>query len=206
MKITSGEQPTIFLKRIKHIKSLDGTASSSAAYFKRCGAARQFNRYVVTNNMRILYTAIIILCLSTGCNSEIEPLNGARVKKPPVHEDPRCVEADKNRNCLSYSLSIYELLANSEKYHNKVISLGGYLKFEFEGNAIYATKEHYLNKLIKDAIWIDVNGLAIGRHKEFREGYAYIRGKYDRFDGGHFRLFSGALKEIDWFQPVDNKK
>nr|MDU9045897.1 hypothetical protein [Candidatus Electrothrix aestuarii] len=59
-----------------------------------------------------------------------------------------------------------------------------------------------MNRLVKDAVWIDVNGLDLGDNEDFRAGYAYIRGKYDRFDSGHFRIFSGSLKQIDFFEPI----
>ena len=138
-----------------------------------------------------------------SCQSQtIEPLNAARVPRAPLAEDPRCVEVSEDGICKSYSMSIFELLANSEKYRNKRIALGGYVIFKFEGNALYATKDHYIYGFAKGAIWLDINGINLGRHSEFREGYAYISAIFDRYDGGHFRIFSGTLKAKDWLQPI----
>ena len=155
---------------------------------------------------RTFFCFIFILTFSSCNGYTVKPLNGARVLLPPVHNDPRCVKVDESGTCQSYSMSIFELLANSEKYHNQVIALGGYVKFEFEGNALFATKEHQENDLVKDAIWLDVNGIDLGENADFREGYAYVSGKFDRFDGGHFRIFSGALKEINFFRPIEPRK
>ncbi len=153
----------------------------------------------------IIFVSLVFGFIS--CQSQtIEPLNAARVPRAPLAEDPRCVEVNEDGICKSYSMSIFELLANSEKYHNKIIALGGYVIFKFEGNALYATKVHYIYGLAKDAIWLDVNGLNLGKHSDFREGYAYISGVFDRNDGGHFRIFSGALKGIDWLQPINQSK
>jgi hypothetical protein len=112
------------------------------------------------------------------------------------------VEVDTEGECVFYSQSIYELLASPMKYHGKIIALGGYVNFSHEGNALYATEEHYLNRLTRDAVWINVEGLNLGEHDDFRRGYAYIRGKYDQYDGGHFRLFSGAINNVDKFEPI----
>jgi hypothetical protein len=149
---------------------------------------------------------ICILTFSSATAGSREPLNPARVPGAPVTDDPRCMKTAKDGTCESYALSIYELIVNGEKYHDKIVAIGGYVRFEFEGNAIYATKEHYLHSMCRDAIWLDVQGLDIGKYPNFREGYAYVRGRFDRFDGGHFRVFPGALKGIDFFQPTKFRK
>jgi hypothetical protein len=51
-----------------------------------------------------------------------------------------------------------------------------------------------------------VEGLDLGRYDNFKHGYAFIRGRFDRFDGGHYRIFSGALNNVDWFEPISNKE
>jgi hypothetical protein len=126
-------------------------------------------------------------------------LRASRVAEAPRHKDPRCTKVAEDGTCENYAVSIFELISTPEKYHEKHVSLAGYVRFEFEGNAIYATKEHFTNRLTRDALWIDVTGLKVG---SFREGYAYIGGKFDQYDGGHFRVFPGGLYEIDVFQPI----
>src|SRR6266850_7297599 len=48
-----------------------------------------------------------------------------------------CAEVDENDRCLSYQVSLLELVARPELFDGKRVRVTGYVHLEFEGNALY---------------------------------------------------------------------
>ncbi|MCA6421975.1 MAG: hypothetical protein IM568_04030 [Flavobacterium sp.] len=92
-------------------------------------------------------------------------------------------------------VSIINLIANPEKYYGKRVSVTGYMITEFEGTAIYLSREDYDNRIYKNSIF-----LLIGKGND----YQYYNKEYVNLDGtfmegnGHMGLYSGMLKEISY--------
>lgn len=90
-------------------------------------------------------------------------------------------------------VSIITLIANPEKYYGKKVTIIGYMSAEFEGTAIYLSREDFDNHIYKNSIF-----LLIGKGNE----YQYYHKEYVTLDGifinggGHMGLFSGMLKDI----------
>lgn len=55
------------------------------------------------------------------------------------------------------NVSMVQLIANPEKFDGKLIRIIGFLRLEFEGDALYLHREDYENGIMGDAIWVDVN-------------------------------------------------
>lgn len=55
------------------------------------------------------------------------------------------------------SISIIQLIANGEKYENKLVRIIGFVRFEFEGNAVYLTQEDYEHDLTSNGLWISLS-------------------------------------------------
>jgi len=92
-------------------------------------------------------------------------------------------------------LSIISLIANPEKYYGKRISITGYMITEFEGTAIYLSREDFDNRIYKNSIF-----LLIGKGSD----YQYYNKEYVTLDGtfisgnGHMGLFGGMLKDVGY--------
>ncbi len=53
-----------------------------------------------------------------------------------------------------FRVSIVKLLANPEKYHNKLVVIKGFLHHRFEDSGIYLTKEHSQLNSHENALWV----------------------------------------------------
>lgn len=53
-------------------------------------------------------------------------------------------------------VSIMQLIANSDAYHGKYVRLIGFVKLEFEGNAIYLHQDDYKFGISKNGLWLDI--------------------------------------------------
>ena len=94
-------------------------------------------------------------------------------------------------------VSIINLIANPEKYYGKRVNVSGYLSTEFEGTAIYLSREDFENAIYRNAIALllaNSNDYQL-YHKEFvtLEGI-FIKGN------GHMGLFAGMIKDVEYMR------
>jgi len=100
----------------------------------------------------------------------------------------------------SESVSIINIIADPERYNGKEVNFGGYMSLEFEGSAIYLSKDDWHNLVTKNGLWCAIDLTA---YKEFDNKYVFIEGKFDMTNHGHLGLWSGSIKEIKrvWLPP-----
>jgi hypothetical protein len=114
----------------------------------------------------------------------------------------RCVEADAAGACAVYGVSLVELIANPERFHGRVVSVRGYVRLEFEGNAIYLSKDSYESGSRRDALWLTLAPSPLAEPgATYGPRYASVRGRFDAFDRGHFGMYSGAISEVSRIVP-----
>jgi hypothetical protein len=89
------------------------------------------------------------------------------------------------------SVSIIRLIANPDAYDGKFVRIIGFVRFEFEGNAIYVHEEDYKQGLRKNGLW-----LSMEERKELDRKYALIEGVFNAKDRGHFGLWSGSIGKV----------
>ncbi len=98
-------------------------------------------------------------------------------------------------------VSIKELISNSEKYHGKVVRITGYVQLEFEGTAIYSSKEDAKKNLTKNGLWLSVGGKSV-RCFDCKNKFCLIEGTFNRENKGHFNGWSGAIENITRFEEI----
>ncbi|MEZ5405709.1 MAG: hypothetical protein R3F23_05875 [Verrucomicrobiia bacterium] len=102
-------------------------------------------------------------------------------------------------------VTLLQILAQPEKYHEKEVQIIGYLHLEFEGNGLYLHKEDFDNSILGNMIWINSTKEMIKNLDKLNDKYVIIRGLFDAKNHGHMGLFSGALSEITrcevWSDP-----
>ncbi|MDO3696026.1 hypothetical protein QVZ41_14330 [Wenyingzhuangia sp. chi5] len=111
-------------------------------------------------------------------------------------EDSKIIE--EFRYGFDESVSIINLIASPEKYHNKKIQVIGYLNIEFEGNGIYLHKEDYDNGIEKNGLWVSFTKKTWEKlkKKKINKTYVIIEGTFNMEDKGHMGLFSGEIEKI----------
>ncbi len=102
-------------------------------------------------------------------------------------------------------VSIINLIAQPEKYHGRLVRVIGVSFIEFESNGLYLSKEHLINRVTKNALWMSLDWESIGKTEkelsEYNGQYILVEGIFDKEDLGHMGLKSGAIKKIKRFMP-----
>jgi hypothetical protein len=114
----------------------------------------------------------------------------------------RCVASKFSDKC-TYEVSIIELISRPELFHGKQVRVIGYVRLEFEGNAIYLSKESHEAGIFKNALWLDPPPRSPLAQKGASWGprYAIVEGRFDATDHGHLGLFSGAITDTTRLDP-----
>lgn len=119
-----------------------------------------------------------LLLLALGCRNPLAGLEGLR-----SDDDPR-------------SVSMINLIANPSDFHGKRVQLVGYLHLEFEGDAIYLSRDAWQYGQDKNGLWVSF-AKAIESPGRFNDSYVYVEGRFNAERHGHKGLFSGSIDEID---------
>jgi hypothetical protein len=69
-------------------------------------------------------------------------------------------------NQQSISVSLIQLIANPERYNGKPVRLIGFLRLEFEGDALYLHREDY-ERGLPNGIWVDEGIFRVGHLDQF---------------------------------------
>jgi hypothetical protein len=93
-------------------------------------------------------------------------------------------------------VSLVRLIATPEKYDGKAVQVVGFLRLEFEGNAVYIHEVDYKSGITKNAVWVDRNAKVNDRADALNMHYVMLLGTFDASRHGHMGLFSGSLTDI----------
>jgi hypothetical protein len=98
-------------------------------------------------------------------------------------------------------ISAIQLIANPKTYNGKKVRVIGFVRLEFEGNAVYLHREDYENGLMKNAIRIhppdDITKAQVG---VINNHYAICEGTFHTGWNDHKGLFTGAIDHITRLQ------
>jgi hypothetical protein len=135
---------------------------------------------------KVLMRNSLMIVLLIFCSIKTIAQNDTIAEPKQIKERPKTVE-----------VSIITLIANPEKFYGKRVTITGYMSSEFEGTAIYLSREDYDNQIYKNSIF-----LLIGKG----DNYQYYHKEYVTLDGifiegnGHMGLFSGMLKDVSYIR------
>ena len=93
-------------------------------------------------------------------------------------------------------VSLVQLIASPKDYDGKIVRLIGFMRLEFEGNAIYLHQDDYKHSISKNGLWIDVTEDMQKRKAELDRKYVLIEGAFDAKMTGHLGMFSGGIQKI----------
>ena len=105
-------------------------------------------------------------------------------------------------------VSIVQLLATPEKFNGKLVRVFGFLRLEFEGDALYFHKEDYEQGLTRNALFVYMPEGSEPRPKDVPGNTESINSHYVLMEGifhgdvhGHMGLFGGGIKQITRIIP-----
>ena len=93
-------------------------------------------------------------------------------------------------------VSIYQLIANPEKYDRKEVYVIGFMHMEFEGDAIYAHREDWTHTLIQNGIAFDIPKSSYSSWMKINNNYVVVQGIFSATERGHLALRAGTLTKI----------
>jgi len=92
-------------------------------------------------------------------------------------------------------VSLINLIATPKAFDGKRIRVVGFVRIEFEGNAIYLHADDLRNGNTKNGLWLDLPR-PLSRTTKVNDQYAIVEGVFSMEDQGHFGLWSGAITQI----------
>jgi hypothetical protein len=133
-------------------------------------------------------------------------LPGVAFANPPSEEqllEAKCDSRSASGQCTLYEVSIIELIARPKVFHGKRVRIIGYARIEFEGSAIYLSKESYDAHLTKNALWLGrPQGTPLTeKHAVWGPQYAIVEGEFDAMRRGHMDSFSGSIRNTTRLDP-----
>jgi hypothetical protein len=98
----------------------------------------------------------------------------------------------------SQDVSMIQLIANPQAWDGKHIRVIGFLRLEFEGDALYLHKEDYVHGIATDAVWIDrPASLTSAQQNAINSDYVICEGIFRAGKHGHMGMFSGTISDIN---------
>jgi hypothetical protein len=89
-------------------------------------------------------------------------------------------------------VSLVRLVADPGEFDGRRVRVAGFMSLEFEGDALYISREDDDRDLTKNAVWLEL----ATRRPTFDRGYALVEGTFRGSRTGHMGLFSGALEDV----------
>lgn len=92
-------------------------------------------------------------------------------------------------------VSIIQLIATPLDFDGKKVMVCGFATMEFEGTALYLTRDDMKHSNDKNGLWLDVRDWEVKR-KQFDRQFIKAFGVFKAGIKGHRGAFSGTIQEI----------
>jgi hypothetical protein len=110
------------------------------------------------------------------------------------------IRAVGDNTCTLWGPSLVSLLATPERCHLNPIRVIGFVRLEFEGDAIYLDENSYRRGIARNGFWVDVPDSL--RPRDYpTQGYYIIEGRFRADRHGHLGAFAGTIDSIARFDP-----
>jgi hypothetical protein len=144
----------------------------------------------------LLIAAIPLLALCLGCGrASVDRTNGGTNSALSFSPNGTLQQnsADSSRVGL---VSLVRVIANPKEFDGKRIQVMGFIHLEFEGDAIYLSREDYQYGLDQNAIWLSIPKAEVEKYREINDSYAVVEGTFNADVKGHMGSFSGSIENI----------
>jgi len=102
------------------------------------------------------------------------------------------------------TLSLIRILSDPFRFDGKIVETVGFLSLEFEGSAIYLSKEDYENHITWNAIFLRLDEPKINEYRFAEHKYVKIRGMYAA--GFQSPSYSGSLRNTTLLRVISDPK
>ena len=160
--------------------------------------------------MRNRHIAVLVLILlamcCTACSSNAsQPISNAEtaeMPKTPTESTP----ADQMAEGVE-GVSIIQLISNPERFDGRYVRIIGFVRLEFEGDAIYLHHDDYKYGIYSNGLWLDITEGCCGNNLMVADKkYVLVEGTFDMKSKGHMGMWGGTIKNIKRFQVWSDMK
>jgi len=86
----------------------------------------------------------------------------------------------------------------------------GFLRLEFEGNALYLHETDFCHRISENAVWVDVGWPPDDKHMRFNNEYVLLEGVFNAKSKGHMGMFAGSVQKLSrldgWYGDVEPRR
>lgn len=97
------------------------------------------------------------------------------------------------------TVGVANVLESAHRYAGRSVTVYGFVVWQYEGNAIYATEDDYRSQRNERGLWVDQPPLTQSQVRASSGKFGYVTGKFDSQRRGHMGLWGGAITEVTAF-------
>lgn len=103
------------------------------------------------------------------------------------------------------TVPMQQLLSEPERFEGQRVRTIGFLRLEFEANALYPTRDDFNNAVMQHAVWLDLTNAQLRRLGKLNNGHVIVEGTFSAQYKGHGGKWPGALHPVTdvrmWRKP-----
>lgn len=93
-------------------------------------------------------------------------------------------------------VSMIQLIADPQRFDGQTIRVIGFLRLEFEGNAVYLHREDFERSILQNGIWIELTESQQKSSAKLNNGYVLVEGTFNSSEKGHLGIWPGSLQRV----------
>jgi hypothetical protein len=94
------------------------------------------------------------------------------------------------------NVSMIQLIADPQRFDGQTIRVIGFMRLEFEGNAVYLHREDYERSVLQNGVWIELTDSQLKTSAKLNNGYVIIEGTFSAKERGQLGIWSGSIQKI----------
>jgi hypothetical protein len=94
------------------------------------------------------------------------------------------------------SVSLINLIATPERYHNRKVYVEGFLHLGFEDNGLYLNEKDCKYLITQNALWVEVSREQAKQFGKAQDKYVVIKGTFNSIHKGHRDSWSGSIENV----------
>jgi hypothetical protein len=152
------------------------------------------------NRCFVIALLVFLMVCFTACSSTVSQTtsNAQKTENPKNSSESPALNPTDDRVT---DVSIIQLISNPEKFDGRYVRIIGFVRLEFEGDAIYLHHDDYKYGIYSNGLWLNITKGCCGKDlKSADRKYVLVEGTFDIKNKGHMGLWSGSIKNIKRFQ------
>jgi len=93
-------------------------------------------------------------------------------------------------------VSMVQLIADPQKFDGQIIRVIGFLRLEFEGNAVYLHREDFERAIFQNGFWIELTESQLKSSAKLNNGYVLVEARFSASEKGHLEIWPGSLQAV----------